>query len=305
MTSSVWARLVDFNCLTCCDSAEPVESEAGNLVHQAAPTYAYDESFPLVIHPRTNSSIIHAAPAQNEDTKASPRIGEQRRYADFVTEDGMSYKGQVKGSMFHGRGALQRGDGSSYVGEFANGSAHGSGRYIHPDGSTYEGDWIDDEKTGNGVEVYADGSVYKGRFENGIKRGDGSYTSPSGALLFQGQMLSDKMHGEGVYAFSDGRRFHGQWKFGHMSGQGIMDFPDGSRYCGEMVKDSRTGEGVFTFKSGKVFRGQWLDGKLHGKCAVEADGQKLEGTWMNGVFIADARGQNILQREKQRSAGKV
>eukprot|EP00929_Paragymnodinium_shiwhaense_P064782 TRINITY_DN3249_c0_g2_i1.p1 TRINITY_DN3249_c0_g2~~TRINITY_DN3249_c0_g2_i1.p1 ORF type:complete len:288 (-),score=45.49 TRINITY_DN3249_c0_g2_i1:143-1006(-) len=270
-----WKNVLGF---VCCESERISDRDA--KVQQCAPSYLYDLNSSGVV----SAEAKHSACELSADGADGSRLKE-RRVVEIVTEEGMTYKGHLKGTVFHGYASLTRADGSSYVGEFIDGRAHGAGRYMHADGSTYEGEWAEDEKSGEGTEVHADGSVYMGQFCGGIKNGDGAYTSVSGVILFQGQMQMDKMHGEGVYNFNDGRTYKGQWKCGHMCGEGIMDFPDGSQYRGGMVKDVRMGEGTFTFPNGQVFRGQWRDGKPHGVCAVIADGKTVEGNWVAGNCI--------------------
>ena len=131
-------------------------------------------------------------------------------------------------------------DGSLYIGQIRNSLFDGRGRCIFPDGTVYEGNWKEGLWNGQGIVVYPDGDIYKGEFLNHIKEGKGTYIYGSGAR-YDGEWKNDMFNGEGKLFFEDGGRYEGAWKDDMKHGYGKLISPDGRVTQGYFYRDDFLG----------------------------------------------------------------
>ena len=79
------------------------------------------------------------------------------------------YTGQLKGSTFHGYGSYvsYAADGVSYEGEWKAGVFHGKGTMIFSNGATLSGEFKDGEPHGTMIMTSPDGNVQTVEYEHG------------------------------------------------------------------------------------------------------------------------------------------
>lgn len=77
-----------------------------------------------------------------------------------------TYRGGLKGRLFHGRGHIVYEGGSSYEGEFLDGDFNGNGTYSYGDGGSYRGEYKSGLRHGDGVLYAPDGAIARGRWSN-------------------------------------------------------------------------------------------------------------------------------------------
>jgi len=139
------------------------------------------------------------------------------------------------GSARHGDRRMYYKDGSEYIGQFENGCRHGFGELISPT-EQYVGQWRADVHHGDGHMIWPDGRVYRGQLHMGKLHGSGrmEWTSPRGAMVYEGEYVNQLKHGNGRYIW-----------------------PDGKVYCGTWVRGKRWGTGTFTITNGEQRHGVW------------------------------------------------
>lgn len=139
------------------------------------------------------------------------------------------------GSARHGDRRMCYKDGSEYIGQFENGCRHGFGELISPT-EQYVGQWRADVHHGDGHMIWPDGRVYRGQLHMGKLHGSGrmEWTSPRGAMVYEGEYVNQLKHGNGRYIW-----------------------PDGRVYCGTWVRGKRWGTGTFTITNGEQRHGVW------------------------------------------------
>jgi hypothetical protein len=112
-----------------------------------------------------------------------------------------SYKGDLNGSSYHGKGVYKMGPlpdipsrlvGYAYEGDFLHGQEHGKGIYTSNE-EVYDGEWQNGKRQGQGVQCLADGSIYDGEWHDSTR------------------------HGIGVLTNVDGSRFSGKWSNGKLT----------------------------------------------------------------------------------------
>lgn len=95
----------------------------------------------------------------------------------------VSYDGQRKNGVPHGRGTMVFSDGFKYTGEFYEGNFHGQGTLTGPDGFKYVGSWQEGVPSGWGYYEFADGTIIEGTwrdYENSL--GSVTTTYPDGSV---------------------------------------------------------------------------------------------------------------------------
>ena len=85
----------------------------------------------------------------------------------LVLSKGVSYQGQVKNKVPHGKGILTDESGIYYEGDWIKGKFDGIGLYIWADGVRYQGQLKNGNAHGKGVKTLSDGSRYEGVWVNG------------------------------------------------------------------------------------------------------------------------------------------
>ncbi len=155
---------------------------------------------------------------------------EEKKYK--TKPDGITYRGETKNGLKHGKGTLIFPNGDKYVGAFEVGKRHGQGIFTYSYSRIYTGDFKDDKFEGQGVQNFANGEKYEGSFLDGERHGLGIQTFASGNI-YEGTFKDNKRDGEGIYTYSDGTVFNGQWEKGKPHGEGTYTFFDGSTRNGQ------------------------------------------------------------------------
>ena len=83
----------------------------------------------------------------------------------------VSYFGDFREDLFHGRGQLTLTDGNIYEGVFEEGRCAKFGKLIYRDGSTYLGEMKDFKRHGNGIYIKSTGERIEGEFLNDVAHG--------------------------------------------------------------------------------------------------------------------------------------
>ena len=135
----------------------------------------------------------------------------------LLLDDGTLYMGQIRDSLFNGRGMC-----------------------IYTDGTVYEGEWKDGLWDGQGTIVYPDGDIYKGSFSKHVKQGKGTYLYASGAR-YDGEWKNDRFNGKGKLLFEDGGTYDGAWKDDMKHGYGKLTSPEGHSTVGFFYNDEFLG----------------------------------------------------------------
>lgn len=131
-------------------------------------------------------------------------------------------------------------DGSLYMGQIRDSLFNGKGTCIYPDGTVYDGEWKDGLWEGNGTLVYPDGDIYKGAFHEHRKEGLGTYIYGSGAR-YDGEWKDDHFNGNGKLLFEDGGVYDGAWKYDMKHGYGKLTNPSGRSSTGYFYRDEYLG----------------------------------------------------------------
>lgn len=116
---------------------------------------------------------------------------------------------------------IQFNDGTLYMGEVRDSLFNGKGKCIYVDGTVYEGEWKDGKWDGDGTLRYPDGDIYVGHFTEHEKEGKGTYMYHDGAR-YEGQWSHDMFNGSGLLVFSDGGQYDGYWKDDQKHGFGKL-----------------------------------------------------------------------------------
>jgi hypothetical protein len=83
----------------------------------------------------------------------------------------VSYEGEFKDDLFHGKGKLKMVDGSLYDGVFEAGNCVKFGKMLYKDGNIYFGEMNEFKRHGAGILVKPSGERIEGQFENDMATG--------------------------------------------------------------------------------------------------------------------------------------
>ena len=158
--------------------------------------------------------------------------------AERLTNDGVSYVGQVSDGKRQGLGVAELGSGERQAGDFQDGRLNGLGTVRFEDDTRYAGQWRDGQATGLGA-----------REKPGVERAEGNFVA--GRLEGLGVR---RTLGEPVTVQS------GEFRAGLLEGPGVEAVGD-QRYEGGFRGGKRHGYGQVTSADGKVQSGRWEDGK--------------------------------------------
>ena len=158
--------------------------------------------------------------------------------AERLTNDGVSYVGQVSDGKRQGLGVAELGSGERQAGDFQDGRLNGLGTVRFEDDTRYAGQWRDGQPTGLGA-----------REKPGVERAEGNFVA--GRLEGLGVR---RTLGEPVTVQS------GEFRAGLLEGPGVEAVGD-RRYEGGFRGGKRQGYGQVTSADGKVQSGRWEDGK--------------------------------------------
>ena len=158
--------------------------------------------------------------------------------AERLTNDGVSYVGQVSDGKRQGLGVAELSSGERQAGDFQDGRLNGLGTVRFDDDTRYAGQWRDGQATGLGAREKpgvdrAEGNFVAGRLEGlGVRR-----TLGEPAIVQSGEFRADLLEGPGVETVGD------------------------QRYEGGFRAGKRHGFGQVTSADGKVQSGRWENGK--------------------------------------------
>jgi len=158
--------------------------------------------------------------------------------AERLTNDGVSYVGQVSDGKRQGLGVAELGSGERQAGDFQDGRLNGLGTVRFEDDTRYAGQWRDGQATGLGAREKpgvdrAEGNFVAGRLEGlGVRR-----TLAEPVTVQSGEFRADLLEGPGVETVGN------------------------QHYEGGFRGGKRNGFGQVTSADGKVQSGRWEDGK--------------------------------------------
>lgn len=145
-------------------------------------------------------------------------LSDSIRIDTLLLDDGSLYRGQIRDSLFNGKGTC-----------------------VYPDGTMYEGEWKDGLWDGEGAVRYPDGDVYVGEFRKHVKEGRGTYFYHDGAR-YDGEWSNDMFNGTGRLVFADGGRYDGAWKDDRKHGFGkLTQGKDKATFTGYFYNDEFLG----------------------------------------------------------------
>ena len=125
------------------------------------------------------------------------------------------YKGSFRHDQFEGNGTYITHE-MTYRGQWRNGVCHGKGTEIWADGSKFEGTFDMGEKAGYGVFVWQNGNSFRGYWQQNQMHGKGRLQYASGDV-YQGEFSHGSPDGQGKLVRADGQVFEGLFREGEPS----------------------------------------------------------------------------------------
>jgi len=152
-------------------------------------------------------------------------------------------------------------DGVSYVGQVSDGKRQGLGVVEFSSGERQAGDFQDDRLNGLGTVRFADDTRYAGQWRDGQASGLGAREKP-GVERAEGNFVAGRLEGLGVRrTLSEPATVQsGEFRADLLEGPGVETVGD-QRYEGGFRGGKRNGYGQVTSADGKVQSGRWEDGK--------------------------------------------
>jgi serine/threonine protein kinase len=152
-------------------------------------------------------------------------------------------------------------DGVSYVGQVSDGKRQGLGVVELSNGERQAGDFQDDRLNGLGTVRFADDTRYAGQWRDGQASGLGSREKP-GVDRAEGNFVAGRLEGLGVRRTlgEPATAQSGEFRADLLEGPGVETVGD-QRYEGGFRGGKRNGYGQVTSADGKVQSGRWEDGK--------------------------------------------
>lgn len=139
------------------------------------------------------------------------------------SEDGLlRYTGNFLDGKFHGFGKLELiTKGLTYKGNFRLGLRHGRGTQWDRENNVYIGMWRNDRRNGEGLQAYRVPGWEEDKYtENWLSENTENY---------QGGFLNDNFDGQGTYRWEDGVEYTGGWAANQKHGRGYFLYPSGQR----------------------------------------------------------------------------
>jgi len=223
----------------------------------------------------------------------------------FIYSDSSKYYGDWKNGKREGKGYLIQKDGIKIIGDWQNDGIVGKGKITYPKKdpvwggeSVYEGEIKDNLPNGEGILYiynpnYKNKTTLKGNFINGKINGKGEYydlvldtKTEKMEKSYIGNFKDGLYDGYGIYkknshypkakkkGMDDLESYEGYWKEGKKEGIGKYfnnNIHEEQEYTGEWKNDLKNGKGICIYKEGQKYE----DGLK--------DGDKFEGTWLNGA----------------------
>ncbi len=202
----------------------------------------------------------------------------------FLKDDKVLIEGVWENGILKlGRIFLPNGD--IYEGEIKNSLFNGKGKMIYSNGTIFEGNFINGERGNYGKIIYDDGSYYLGNFKNDLPNGKGEFKWKNG-YLYKGNFIDGKIEGEGeIKNEKSGSFYKGNFKNNNFHDKGNFKFSSGSIYKGEYYLGKKDGEGIYNKYDGIKYNGNFSNGKLNGTGIVEDENYIYKCTWRNGIVV--------------------
>ena len=179
----------------------------------------------------------------------------------FLPNDDI-YEGEMKDSIFHGKGKLIMSNGDIYEGDFVNGEKEGNGKLIFEDKTEYEGHFEKGEFHGKGNMKWANGYNYKGEFIGPRLCGIGFLTNPHGDI-YEGGFENSLFNGKGKYIYENGDIYEGEFQYGIKKGKGVYNVLHKYKYDGDWDNDLPCGVGKLTnWNKMAILKSTWRYGKI-------------------------------------------
>lgn len=179
----------------------------------------------------------------------------QKVFGTMIKKE-LTYKGEFKDDMVHGKGKITYKDGSWYEGEFEFTQLHGEGEYHHTSG------WI-----------------YKGLLAYNKYEGFGTlYQNEQGKLrIKQGEFLEDELNGFGFYKNIVGDVYIGEFKKSKFHGVGIwLNKTENSYDFGTFKKDEFNNEIPVDVERDGAFSSSYTGKSGEYQVSVNADRSIIE-----------------------------
>ena len=195
---------------------------------------------------------------------------------DNALAEGVWENGELKG----GRIFLPNGD--IYEGQIKNSIFNGKGKLICFDNIIYEGQFINGERNGLFNIYFPDGSYFIGQFNNDNFNGQGKFYWTIG-MLYVGNFLEGKLEGKGILKNEiNNSEYEGFFHNNYFEGEGIFKWNNGNLYKGNYHLNKKHGEGIYIEKNGISYNGNWINGKPHGIGEFNNGKKIYKCSWKNG-----------------------
>ena len=185
------------------------------------------------------------------------------KFARVFLPNGDIYEGELKDSMFNGKGKLISYNNDIYEGDFVNGEKTGKGKIAFSDGTKYEGNLENGEFKGNGKMTWTNGFEYNGEFNGHFLNGKGILKGPN-KDVYDGDFENSYFHGKGKYTFGKtGNEYNGDFQYGVRKGKGTYSAPNNYKYKGNWDNDLPCGIGrLMNWDETAVLKSTWRFGKI-------------------------------------------
>lgn len=181
-----------------------------------------------------------------------------------INEDNFEvYEGEIKNSLYDGKGKYISSNGDEYIGNFVEGEkAGGEGKITFKDGTTYEGQLEKGEIKGEGKMIWQNGYEYQGNFDGKKLEGFGTLKGPNGET-YEGEFSNNLFSGNGKYTYQNGNTYEGQFSYGVKKGKGVYKCLDKFEYEGDWDNDLPNGVGkLSTWNKNAVIKSSWRSGEI-------------------------------------------
>lgn len=170
----------------------------------------------------------------------------------------------------------------TYEGQFKDDIAHGKGKITYKDGSWYAGDFAFNQPDGFGEYHMSNGFVYRGQMKEGNFYGWGAKTQTFGetgdSLTYFGWFEADELNGAGAFIHPNGFTYLGFWESGKQTGYGLTIQPDSTFEAG-------------IYKRGKISHSFTFNSTDQQSITYELDSETV-------VFKYDSKTGNYIIKER-------
>ena len=184
------------------------------------------------------------------------------KYARIFQPNGDIYEGELKDSMYNGKGKLITTNNEIYEGDFKDGEKCGKGKMTFSDGTIFEGNFEKGEFKGEGEMTWKNGTKYKGTFNGSVLNGKGVLENENGDK-YDGDFENNLFHGNGKYIFGKTKNvYSGEFQYGKRKGKGKYIIGDHYIFDGNWDNNLPNGTGIITnLKGNGKLKSIWRFGK--------------------------------------------